>query len=484
MAGRRKYKGLAFRIYSAAYIAIIGAGLIGDVTSGSGPPISSTRTSALVGLTVVAVVVVAGISGRNAVALRPTAAEVQLTLLSPAPRQVGLRRSAAVGVAGSALAVVAGALVAMTLAPSHFAGLSAVGVTGFIGFAGGVGALAFAAHLLVAEGRHKLISVAGVAVTLTLAADVMRASGQTAVTALLRRLLAGSPLPALAAISILAGPAGWVAWRGIERLSLERIARGADASELASFALAGNDVRSFALVLRSFGRPPWRDKPLFTVPTGFALRYPAAARSLRCVARWRSSRWIAVAILSAVTVALLTSGAPSITRAALAALLLWALGLAVSEPLAEENDRQDRLALLPDANLVELRLIGVSAVIAFSVLFVSLATQLPIVTALGLAVAATSAAVVSSSMSLRSTWKLLMNPDLLGQPPEAIAGQMLYKLTRPAIVAFVCLVGWRTQQPGFVVAMPGLLVFAALIAAIASDNFRRPRAWLLSAVVR
>jgi hypothetical protein len=475
VAGRRTLGQFAFHVYAALYVAILGLGVLRDLAGASvRPETVPLRAAAVAGIALVGILAAAGWTGRTAVALRTTPAELQLSLLSPAPRPKTLQRTFLAGLGISSTITAALGLVLMVLSPAQFGGLPLAGRFAFLTFSAGTGALAFGVHVLVAERRGKPLTIAGIAVAATLLADALRRHGQSMLTSSVRGVVTKSPLPALVGVLGLAGVAGWIAWRQAERLPLERIATGTNLSDGASVAFAGNDVRSLALILRRFGASP-RPRPLFSVPGGFALRFPMAARSLRSVARWRLGRWMTVLALTALVTALLTSGAPSTERAALAALLLWALGLTFQEPLAQEHDRRDRLNLLPNAKSVELRAVGFGFLLTFVVLGAAFGTQIRTLSAVYLAVAATAAATVASTLSLRSTWKLLIGPEALGMPPEAIAGQVLFRLSRPGVVGFLCLTTWRLGSSGIVVVLPGSAILVALAAAIGTDNFERLR---------
>jgi len=183
--------------------------------------------------------------------------------------------------------------------------------------------------------------------------------------------------------------------------------------------------------------------------------------------------------------ALLSVQPVSIRATALAALVLWALGLALNEPLAQEHDRKDRLSLLPNARSVEYRHIGVGWAVAFICqtpsTVIAMGGHAP--TAIGLAAAAASAATVAAAVSLRATWKPLLDPRSLGLPPEAIASKIIYELARPGLAAFVCLAFWRLGVSGLAVAAPGVVAMGVLLAWIGTDGFnsaRRAVPWLVS----
>lgn len=482
MPGRRGFGRFAFRVYSAAYVAVLGVGVLSDLSHRAGTHPMQPRSAALIALGLLAGTAIVAATGRRAVALRVSEAELQLSLLSPRPRRDTLRRTTLRSL-GLCVAVCGfGGLVAVALSNGSGGGTDAA--LSVVCFASGIGGLAFGVHLLVAEQRGRPLTVAALAVALTLVADVVRERGRSVLTTAVRQALTGGSWLVVLVVSALASLVVWVAWQDSERLSLERIGAGSATSDGASLAVAGNDIRSLLLVTRAVGARAWRTKPLFRVSTAFALSAPATTRTLRFIARWRLSRWVTVLSTIATATVLLTSGSPSFARLALVALLLWALGLALNEPFAQEHDRRDRLRLLPQARSLELRLLGSSTCTTFIVLLPALWVRLPVATAACLATAAAAAATVASGVSFRSEWKLLLDPKLAGQPPEAIAAQMLYKLSRPGIAAAVCLTGWQAGATGVTLAAPGLLCLAALGAAILTDDFDRLRRITIGALAR
>jgi len=469
---RRIVREAAFQLYAAAYIAVLGVDVLDDVSRASVRSAELGRPlPVLIAIGAVSLIVLAGVAGRVGVALRPSAAEVQFSLLSSTLRERSLARAVRSALGLSVTAAVALGVVVMVLCPAQFGAVGIGGRMAYLAFAGGVGALALAVHLLVAERRVTPLAIAGLAVATTFVADIANGIHRSLTSVLV-------PTLGLGAVGL------WHASRNAERIPLERVARGSFALDSAALAVAGNDVRSLMLALRNFGESPWRSRSRFEVPTALAVRFPVTARTVRSVARWRLSRWVGIAALVLGITGMCTSGERSLTRAALAALLLWALGLYLNEPLAQEHDRRDRLASLPNARSVEVRHVVVGWATTFGVLVPAFATRLPFAASVFLGVAGASAATVAAAMSLRSTWTLLLNPRHIGMPPELVAGHMLYKLARPALVALVCLGSWRAGVVGIGVALPGMCAVAVLLAWVATNNFERARTSFAGLVFR
>ena len=486
--GRSWWSRAGFRIYAAAYLAVLVYGFFGDLNRGRVQPETiSGRVLGIAGVVVVGLVAGVGLAGRAAVALRPSSAEVQYSLLSPVPRRRSLSRSIRASLTLSSIAAVVAMVALMLICTAQFSGLSLASAVAYLVAAAGVGVIGFGVHLLVAEGRGKPLAWAGVAVALTLASDIANGSARSPVAGAVRSLRGDAAVASIAAVYAVGGLLVWLGTRQAERIALEAIARGADVADRASVALSGNDLRTLLVLYRSLGARAWREAPLFRLPRAASLRWPVLTRSLRGIARWRATRWLFVAASAAGVGALLSVQPVSIRTTALAALVLWAFGLALNEPLAQEHDRADRLALLPNARSVEYRHIGVGWAVAFIWLtpstVIALAGHATITTAIGVAAAAASGATVAAAVSFRATWKPLLNPQSLGLPPEAIASKIIYELARPGLAAFVCLAFWRLGVSGLAVAAPGVIAMGALLAWIATDGFnstRRALPWLVS----
>lgn len=476
MSGGSQTRSFAFRLYVAGYIAVIAFALLQDLSGGDAASLALTpRVSGVAALLVVGAVAAAGFAARTTAALRPSAAEIQLTLLSPVLRRTSLARSVTAAVKVAACVSVVVMFTVMLIFTEQFSGVRLTTNLAFLGAAGGVGVIAFGTHLLMAERRGKPLTLAGVAIAATVLVDVSAGSAASPVVRAVRALRGDAALMVVIATYAIGAILVRIALRDAERIKLESIRRGVDASDRAVVAAAGNDLRSLLLVYRSLGARGWRDRPVVRITASAASRWPVAVRAVRGMARWRVGRWAFVA-LNVVAIGLLLDVQPvSLRTTALAALVLWSLGLALNEPFAQEHDRSDRLALLPNSRSVELRHIGVSGVVTFALLTavfsIVLQGDASAWSVIGLAGAAASGAAVAAVVSLRAAWKPLLDPNMLGWQPEVIATRILFQIARPAIYAFLCLGFWRAGMTGIALITPGLVAMALLAAWVATDGF-------------
>ncbi|MDP1859690.1 MAG: hypothetical protein Q8K82_13525 [Gemmatimonadaceae bacterium] len=443
--------------------------------------------SGIVALVVVGVVATAGFAARTTTALRPSSAEIQLAILSPVSRRRSLARpvASAVKVASGVTAVAM--LAVMLVFSEQFSGIRVTTQLAVLAAAGGLGVIAFATHLLVAERRGKPLTLAGAAIAATILVDVYANSAAAPLVRVVRALRGDAALMAVFATYAVGAVLIRIAMRDAERIKLESIRRGSDATDRAAVAVAGNDLRSILLAHRSLGLRGWRERPLLRIPVSIATRWPVAVRGIRGLVRWRASRWVFVAG-NVVAISLLLGVRPvSLRTTALAALVLWSLGLALNEPFAQEHDRADRLALLPNARSVELRHIGFSGALTFGLLGAALGIVLygdaSVWTVIGLAGAAASGATVAAVVSLRAAWKPLLDPNMLGWQPEAIGARIAFQIARPGIYAFLCLGFWRVGMTGIAVITPGLVAMTLLIAWVTTDGFRDLRRSALERVL-
>ncbi|MEY2424831.1 MAG: hypothetical protein QOI61_403 [Actinomycetota bacterium] len=467
---------VAFRLYVAAYCVVFGLGFLKDLGGDVARPIDiAPRTSAIAGALITAVVIVVASFGRSAVALRPSSAEVQLALLSPAPRTLTLARS--IGVTSTASIVAAGAvaLALMLTSAAQFAGLNVAVQLAYVAFAASVGFIAFGAHLLVAERRYRLpLAAVALALAVLAGADVVRASSISPFTFLVRALRSGAPLLSVVGPAALGGVLAWRANADAERIPFEKVSRGSDLADRAEIALAGNDVRTLLMLQRSLGALPWRPRPRIRVGARFARRFPVLGRSLRAIARWRAYRWLFVLTTSAAIGALLRVHPANIRTIALAAVSLWFLGFVFCEPLAQEHDRTDRLALLPKSRGIEYRHVTVSWCLTFvwllPVLVVGLHGRASAASTLALAAAGAVAATASAAISFRRPWKLLTDrPSAYAGAPEAAGTAILVSVLWPAAVAAICLAPWSRNASGLTIVVPAVIVAVGLALWIAKD---------------
>ena len=345
MARRRPRSGwgeYAYRIYAAAYFAVLGFALLGDLSGHRTTPLAITpRASALAGLAAGVAILAMGLSGYRAVAIRPTPAEIQFDILSPVPRRRTLTRPTAFSATSAAIGGAVLMLITMLTSPKQFGGLTVGRQVGYLAFAAGTAVAGFAAHLIVAERARRSVLVTLVLAALGLSAyDAISGHEVAPLTVAIEWLRDGPALVTIVGVWAL-GIAGIVtATRRAERLPVELIARGADVLDKATFALAGNDFRSLLLLQRSITNA-WRDRPLIRFSSSLARRFPVTIRALRGLARWRYGR-VFVLVASALGSATMLADEPTIRTLALAAAALWVLGLVLAEPFAQENDRRGR----------------------------------------------------------------------------------------------------------------------------------------------
>lgn len=467
---------VAYRIYVAGYCVVFGLGFLRDLGGDVARPLDiAPGTSAIAGAVITAVAIVAASFGRSAVALRPSSAEVQLALLSPAPRTATLARS--IGVTSTASIVASGAagLVVMLTSAAQFAGLNVATQLAYVAFAAGVGFVAFGAHLLVAERRYRFpLAAVGLALAALAGVDVAQASALSPFTYLVRALREGAPWLSVIGPVALGGILAWRANLGAEDIPLEKVSRGSDLADRAEIALAGNDVRALLMLQRSLGALPWRPRPRLRISPRFARRFPILGRSLRGIVRWRAYRWLFVVTTSAAIGALLRVHPANIRTIGLAAVSLWFLGFVFCEPLAQEHDRTDRLALLPKSRWIEYRHVSVSWLLTFGWLVPALAVALhgraTAASTVALAAACAVAATAAAAISFRRPWKMLTDrPSAYAGNADAAGVAILVSVLWPAIVAAICLTSWGLNVSGVAVVMPAVYVAIGLALWIAKD---------------
>jgi hypothetical protein len=410
--------------------------------------------------------------------------------MSPRPRRTTLARPTEVSATAAIFAAGTAALALMLTSATQFAGLS-VGIQfAYVAFAASVGLLAFAAHLLIAERWHLMwLLAAAVLLAAASAYDVAFASAVSPVTIAVRALRHSSP-----ALAVL-GPFAFgtvLVWRAVaaaESLPLEMIGRGSDVADRGAVALLGNDLRTLLMLQRSLGSHTWRARPRVRIRPRFARRYPVLARALRGIARWRVYRWVFVGAVSVAVGALLRIHPANIRTIGLAAAALWALGLAVCEPIAQEHDRTNRLNLLPMSRRLEVRHVAVSWSLIFgwmlALLAIALAGRADAVSVAGVAFAAATGATTAAAISFRHVWDPMLGKPAQVAFPETAAMGLLTTVLWPGLVVAICLAGWATHARGLGVAAPSIFVLAGLVFWIRTGgvaDFLRPvtPAWLQS----
>lgn len=485
VGGKGQLARVAYRIYVLMYFSVIGFGVLGDLRGKDPTPLTiTTKASAVGGLCVLAVFVGSAIAGRMAVALRPSPAEIQLALLSPLPRSQALAR--ATGLSSTVAFVGGGAamLVMMLGASAQFTGLTVAIQLAYMGAAAGVTLVAFGLHLLVVERRY-LVPMGVVTATLVVlsARDALVGSRLSPVTVAVIDVRRGAPAAIVIALFVVGAALVWLAIAGAERIPLEKVARGAGVADRAAVAIFGNDLRTIILLQRSVGAHTWTYRPPLRVPRQFALAFPVTARGLRNLARWRLVRWLFVVATAAGVAALLRVEPVSVRTVGLSAAVLWGLGLALGEPLAQEHDRADRLALLPEPHSIEYRHLAFSWAMAFVILGAALTTALhdrvDALSIFGLTCAAASAATVAGASTYRKVWKPLVGQGSAGMFPESAGIGIAFSVAKPAVFAFVSLAAWFGST-GLVVAVPGFGVLACLVIWIRTDGFapvKRATGW-------
>ena len=217
--------------------------------------------------------------------------------------------------------------------------------------------------------------------------------------------------------------------------------RSSAGSDEVAVGLAGNDIRTIILSVRSIGRQRWRAKPLFGVPQWFrASTTGSDAQSPRYGALEMEYDGAACLVFASVSALLLAASSNRAQSTAFASFTLWALGLTINEGLGEEHDFSGRLALMPHRQVIERAHIVFGWLCALALLGPMLlivpGSHLAGSTAIGLAFAAAASATLSATISLRARWTLLMDPAMLGLPVEAIATSIIFNLSKPVLVAY------------------------------------------------
>lgn len=489
MTGKSQLARVAYRLYVLAYFAVIGFGVLGDLRGEDPTPLTiTTRASAAGGLCVMAVFVGAALAGRMAVALRPSPAEIQLALMSPLPRSQALARATGLSSSVAFLGGGAAMLVMMLGASAQFTGLTVAIQLAYVGAAAGVGLVAFGVHLLVVERRHLVpMGLAIVALLGLSIRDVTAGTRSSPVTVAVADIRRGAPAVVVIALFVTGSLLVWRAIAGAERIPLEKVARGAGVADRAIIAIAGNDLRTLILLQRSIGAHSWTYRPPLRVSRRFAVKFPVTGRGLRNMTRWRLARWIFVAANAAGVASLLRVQPASARTVGLSAAVLWAMGLALGEPLAQEHDRADRMALLPRAHSIEYRHLAfswvVTAVFLGAAFGVAMRDQVDAITIIGLAGAAASAATVAGATTYRKVWKPLLGGGSVGMFPETMGLSIAMSVAKPAIFSFVALSAWLLKATGLGVAIPGLIALALLVVWIATDGLapaKRATGWSTS----
>lgn len=467
-AARGQLGRVAYTLYVTAYFAILGFGFVGDLAGEHAHPQTITpRASAVAGAAIAVLVIVAAQVGRSAVALRPSPAEVQYALLSPMSRQSSLARPTGLSVVTSVIASAVAALILMLTSAPQFGGLSVGIQLSYVAFAAGVGLVTFAVHLLVAERRLRtpLLAVA-LLVIVASAYDVARGTEASPFTFGVRALREGAPALSVIGPFTLGGVLLWLALSHAENIPLEMVSRGSDIADRAGIALLGNDLRTLLMLQRSMGAQPWRGRPHVRFGSRLARRFPVLVRALRGIARWRLYRWMMFAAISAAIGALLRVHPATARTIGLSAFALWILGLILCEPLAQENDRSDRLFLLPRSRTIEYRHVAVSWSITFlwllAVLSVAMGDRNPALSVVAIAGAAASAATTAAAISYRREWKSLVKETAF-YTPDMGGSALLISVLWPALVAAVCLAPWASERDGVVIAAPSVVVLAGLV---------------------
>ncbi|MEY2396828.1 MAG: hypothetical protein QOJ00_2 [Actinomycetota bacterium] len=467
-AARGQLGRVAYTLYVTAYFAVLGFGLVGDLAGEHARAQTITpRASAVAGAVIAVIVIVAAQVGRTAVALRPSPAEVQYALLSPMSRQSSLARATGLSVVASMIGTAVAALVLMITSAPQFGGLSVGIQLSYVAFAAGVGLVAFALHLLVAERRWRAPLLALALLSLAASAyDVSRGAEVSPFTFAVRALREGAPALSVLGPFALGGVVLWLALARAEHIPLEMIGRGSDIADRAGVALLGNDLRTLLMLQRSMGAQPWRTRPHVRFGSRLARRFPVLMRALRGMARWRLYRWLMFLTLSSAIGALLRVHPATARTIGLASFALWLLGLILCEPLAQENDRSDRLFLLPRSRTIEYRHVAVSWSITFVwLLAVSWATvrdRTPALSIVAVAAAAASAATTAAAISYRREWKSVVKETSIFMPDMG-SSALLISVLWPALVAAACLFPWASHQDGLVIAAPSAIVLGFLV---------------------
>jgi hypothetical protein len=155
-----------------------------------------------------------------------------------------------------------------------------------------------------------------------------------------------------------------LAYLGLERLSLEALARRSALVKQLRFAVTMRDLRTVVLLRRQLSNEQHRTRPWFRTP-GLVSK-PVTRRGVQSVARFPASRILRMLILTAITAGAQVFAFRGTTPAVvISGLASFVLGLECVEALAQEVDQPDRCDSLPrERGWLHVRHLPVAAVVS------------------------------------------------------------------------------------------------------------------------
>lgn len=346
---------LAYKVYVAAFLAIVGIALISNWVGDT--PLTAAQTAdvraytpAVLG-TVLALVVALGLrSGARGGPISVEPADVQYLLLAPVSRRSVLGRPAVQQIrraafGGAAAGAVGGQLLGRRL------GEALIPWTATGALAGGAIGLALVSVALAAHTirlRRWQATIIGGAL---LAWQAVSTPGRTHLTGPLDTVgsivlwpwrVHAVDLVIPAAVALLA----LVAYSRLEFLSVEALARRSALVKQLRFAVTMRDLRTVVLLRRQLSNEQHRNRPWFRTPS--LIRSAVAKRGVQSVARFPASRLMRMALLTAIAAAAQVVAFRGTTPAVVVSgLAAFVLGLECLEAFAQEVDQPDRADSLP-----------------------------------------------------------------------------------------------------------------------------------------
>lgn len=405
------------------------------------------RGPAIVGLTISIGALMALRSGSRGGPLAIEATDLHYVLQAPIDRGITLRRPLIHQLRRGLVTGVIVGLIAGRMAMSFFPGSAVVwmGLGALSGGAVGAALLALAATTCGLQMSVQSASGVGLALVAWSAIDVFFRTATSPFAVVGRAPLwalsgvvegetwpIGGSTAGLVMLCVLTIGAILAAFRRVGGVRLEQVDRRAALVGQLRFAASTQDLRAVMLLRRQLTSERSRATPLFAVPSRSGAERAVLVRGMRSVARWPNGRITRSALLA--TVAGLASRATwegVYPLVAVAGLAMFVLGLDAVEPLAQDADHIEILAMLPRhrgrlANrqlIVPAVVVGLFGVFAAAVATLSgplfsggvISSELffgSVIVSLLTSVAATAGAGLSVAMGPPSLLVMLQTPEL------------------------------------------------------------------------